>query len=510
MAYPRIRSVTSGLVLLVGALFATPALAQDTNAPTDINRVFVFGDSLSDGGAGITLVNLACKFATLNDPMCGVTRDSVSLGAPFHEGRSFSDGPVAMEVAANLLGKPMRPAYRINWLITQEGENYAIAGARASPDSGSQALTSLAKQVDAWVAHRRGIPSDSKDLHVIFIGGNDVLAAIEQDNLALVTNATMQIQAAIDRLAAHGARRFLVYSLPNFQGHRDAVVPRYYDVGGKPGAKVRRAGEKFNHGIAFLKAPKDTTIYRFDTQAFFQFAKSVFFTRKQDARNVACLDPTDQAFASLPNRPGKDVTISGTYRPGCDAGQLAHRMWFDDIHPSGALHQMLGIASYDFIVEQLTGKCAVVAWGKDAAVGKRQGLPGTIYRADGAYFRSMKLDDARDYSHTSMASGFRIDLPHWQRLGHQLPKTCGTHFRKARQPNRITNMHLWEAYSATGEGGYAKGEFDRPWPYGQFVYYNPQLLKFEYFKLRQSWGNYGAFPTDGRSNNAWWERITID
>ena len=79
MAYPRIRFVTSGLVLLVGALFATPALAQDTNAPTDINRVFVFGDSLSDGGAGITLVNLACKFATLNDPMCGVTRDSVSL-----------------------------------------------------------------------------------------------------------------------------------------------------------------------------------------------------------------------------------------------------------------------------------------------------------------------------------------------------------------------------------------------------------------------------------------------
>jgi hypothetical protein len=52
--------------------------------------------------------------------------------------------------------------------------------------------------VDAWVAHRRGFHSDSKDLHVIFIGGNDVLAAIEQDNLALVTNATTQIQAAID------------------------------------------------------------------------------------------------------------------------------------------------------------------------------------------------------------------------------------------------------------------------------------------------------------------------
>jgi phospholipase/lecithinase/hemolysin len=472
-----------------------------------ISQVFVFGDSLSDGGAGIASIDAACRSSAFGTEACGQRRESVRFGQPFFQQRSFSDGPVAVEVLAELLRKPLPAAWYSPFLphFSQPGQNYALAGAHAA-GTGTAYLISLPSQLNAWAHHQAGKPADPAALHVIFIGGNDLIGAIDGNRPHDVVTAVQKIQESINFLSTRGARRFLVYKLLDF-----ADVPRYQAQSAQQRALASSVSAQFNAGIDALSAPQGATIHRFDMQAFWTFAKQFAYQQGLDYKR-GCVEPAGDLFAGLKHRPGANVVLDAKVLAPCTSlSQLNDKLFFDDIHPSGLLHQWLGQASHDFIVEEMTGRCAIRTWGMDTLVPRgephmRRGLPGSLYAIDNTwnrkreYFRLTNL--GRDSSYWYFPTNER-DNQFWEYLGNTPDgQACGTAFR--------ANVNLWDARFTQQWGGAAKGDFAPAKRNAVFLYHNPYRNEAEYFRFTDPHGNgaFGYFPIDGVSSTSEWQRIT--
>lgn len=115
--------------LLVVAVLAL--MNPSAHSAPAFDHVVVFGDSLSDNG---------------------------------NAGRA-SNGPVWVEYLAKRLQVPLEPS-------RAGGTNYAVGGARLDPRSGG---TSLRVQADSYL---REPGSQGRILHIVYGGGNDLLAAV--------------------------------------------------------------------------------------------------------------------------------------------------------------------------------------------------------------------------------------------------------------------------------------------------------------------------------------------
>jgi len=193
-----LKAVALAVVLLPAAIAVRPA-AADTRT-----EAFVFGDSLSDSG----------NFYALNG--------GVYPPAPFYYDGRFSDGPVWWEYFVEMLGI--------------HATDLAVAGAftgdRNESDGAftgnpaTEQYPGLSDQVTAFLAARpQGVNPDA--LYVLWAGPNDliehlglVLATGDQSYINPVEPAS-NLAASIAALASHGARYFMVPSMPNL-----SVVPR--------------------------------------------------------------------------------------------------------------------------------------------------------------------------------------------------------------------------------------------------------------------------------------------
>ena len=487
----------TGALIAIGVLASAPARSQEWVNATDISRIYVFGDSLSDSGAGIAVLDRVCKSA-LGDLVCGKKRESVELGDGFHAGRSISNGPVAAEVMARLFGKPMDPAWNIPFMReSRVGQNYALAGSKAQ----MQIVFSLREQISAWVAHNSGQSQDPLALHVLLIGANDLLAAIKNpSDGASVPGAIAEIQTAINTLAANGARRVLVYKffdmseLPRYRTHADAATR----------TRAKQLTMEFNRGIDSLVAPAGVNILRFDLQPLWNFIEQMAFMQKTDI--AQCVLPVSELLSDIKASPEAKVRMSAVYAPGCGPSLSRERLFFDDIHPSGYLHLLLGIASYDFVVESLTGRCALHTWGKEDVTALphdfQRALMGSIYTIQNTwigkreYFRL--ASNKYWYFPTSEQDNWA-----WHFAGNRPPSTCGTAFR-----SRMSN---WDARHWQGKPVYVSdmapaGRGD------QFFIWNTFIGRHEYFEFLDpdKDGKYHYFPADGVGENRWWKRITLN
>lgn len=218
------------LVLAAAALFAPQRGYSDDrfghHRPVD--RIVVFGDSLSDPGNLYQLcrAGLVPPSPQPNDPdPCNVEAPGygmVGLDAlvgipslPYSVGANhLSNGPTWIEQFAKVagLGWSVRPAM----LGSVAGSsNYAVAGARASDFSQSPNVP-LSQQVDAFLL-RDGGPRNNPDaaLVVMQLGGNDIRDVLLEGSSAPIANAIASIRDNIIRLHYAGARRFLVWNVPN-------------------------------------------------------------------------------------------------------------------------------------------------------------------------------------------------------------------------------------------------------------------------------------------------------
>jgi phospholipase/lecithinase/hemolysin len=164
--------------VLTACSLATHALAQ---AAPKFDHLVVLGDSLSDMG---------------------------------NAGR-FSNGPVWVEQLATRLNVTLKPS-------ATGGLNFAVGGARLDPRSGPH---SLRAQADQFL---RGRQPAGRTLHIIYGGGNDLLAAVGD------LRSSRMVEAAVASL------RSIVLDLLR-GGATDLLLPNMPDVGMTPRISVRGA-----------------------------------------------------------------------------------------------------------------------------------------------------------------------------------------------------------------------------------------------------------------------------
>lgn len=198
MQTPRAAILSASIAFMFSA-FTLAASADSFSA------VFVYGDSLSDNG------NL---FAATGAPP-----------APYFDGR-FSNGPVAVEQLATLLGSPLND---FAW-------GGATTGIGNQADGGTQTTPGLA-HLPGMLAQLAGAPVPPalipSSLFVVWGGANDF------EINGSVTTAVTNIDTIVATLQAEGATHILVPGLPDL-----GLTPEFF---GDPAATL--FSDEFNEGL---------------------------------------------------------------------------------------------------------------------------------------------------------------------------------------------------------------------------------------------------------------------
>lgn len=199
------------LTLLVGIVMLAPGRVSadgDRHRFKPFDRIVVFGTSLSDPGNAYAFSG--CNISAPTYDMAPEDLLVPEADCPYARGGNrFSNGPTWIEDLGRVLGvsRSVRPALAGS---SNGASNYAIGGATAAPLSRHH----LAIQVDAFLRDFRGrAPADA--LYVIEMGSNDVRAALQTGNPAIIEQAIGSIAWHIQVLYGAGAKRFLVWNVPN-------------------------------------------------------------------------------------------------------------------------------------------------------------------------------------------------------------------------------------------------------------------------------------------------------
>lgn len=297
-----------------------PALAL-AHKPYD--RLFIFGDSLSDPGNAYYLLGTA-----LTPPY--ETLDALLIpDAPYAiGGHHFSNGSTWIEQLARQidLNASAEPAFRNSLRRRNKAGNYAVGGARAR-DSGSG--VDLPLQVGAYLAS--GATASDRSLYVIVFGGNDVrdaIAALALDpggatSATILGEAITSISDNILTLYSQGAREFFIGNSPDLSLTPAIRTLDLFSPGTQMAAAIITA--QFNAGIDSLidnlqSALPDLTLHTLDLSGMLH--ELVANPEQYRLTNVTdgCVMPGIPPFA---------------------CSQPKRYLYWDGIHPTTRTHSIL-------------------------------------------------------------------------------------------------------------------------------------------------------------------------
>ncbi len=270
----------STLLRLIGLLiiFAiADCMNSSARAQMAFDQIVVFGDSLSDNG---------------------------------NAGRS-SNGPVWVEHLAERLRLPLKPS-------RTGGTNFAVGGARLDPRSGN---TSLRAQASAYLRASR---PRGRILHIVYGGGNDLLAAVgDPRGGTMVETAVASLRSIVADLKSQGATDILVPNLPPI-----GMTPAVRSQGSQAIEAANRLAGRFNaaldQALSGFAAPGSPRLYRLDVWQLAERVRS---------------DPTAAGFA--------DITTPCSRQRGCER----HLFW-DGVHPTTQAHRRLADAALQLLEAQ--------------------------------------------------------------------------------------------------------------------------------------------------------------
>ena len=312
-----------------------------------IDRIVVFGDSLSDSGNAFAL--LGGGFVA--PPDYGMTDDTLDVitlipDAPYKSKR-FSNGQHTwIEVLAGAvgLGPSVKAAFAgSHW----KASNYAVGGATAGDIGVSE--FHLGAQVQRFLldVHDEA-PSDA--LYVIAIGGNDIRAAQAGDPAAVFGAALTAIGESIVVLYSKGARKFLIWNAPDV-GRTAAVrrldaavcVPPNLLPGcvADPATAASASYNGFLQGLlGVLSNLPHITIVQFD--AFTRLGEVQDDPKKFGLRDAttACIQPHVPTFGVISEPPFR-----------CKHPE-DHFFW-DGIHPTRAGHRIIALLVGEQLLNEL-------------------------------------------------------------------------------------------------------------------------------------------------------------
>jgi phospholipase/lecithinase/hemolysin len=286
---------------------ASPALADSPH-----QRFVVFGDSLSDPGNAFVLLR------KLEVPPF----DNLIPDAPYARGAAhFSNGATWIEQLS--LRERAVPSAGPALLIPRVFSNYAVGGSTAAPLSPFD----LSRQVSAFL-NDFGANAPGNALYVIWLGGNDIraaLGALAQDptgatSEGILKQAIEAIGINLHTLHFAGARKFLVANAPDL-----ALTPAVRKLGEQAQGAANLFSQQFNLGLERtlqgVEARLDVEIVRLDVFGIL---------------NEVVAAP--QTFG-LSNVTGACIRLNVT--AGAFCRQPGSYLFWDGIHPTAAGHRIL-------------------------------------------------------------------------------------------------------------------------------------------------------------------------
>jgi hypothetical protein len=317
--------------------------------------VFVFGGSLVDGGNALLL---AKKYDSL--PFAQMPEEAPTADKGYFEGR-FSDGYTFPDLIANkAIGTVTKPVFPFGfddpWLGLPispfggdpEGNNLNFAYGGAQIRKGPEVVPDFDDQTDAFknaVDHE----ADAGALYAVTIGANDVrrLAPADGDPIETATGIVKLHHAAetmlteLTQISNIGATNFLITGIPDV-----GIIPRYdidLDLVLNPGEQVRATAA--THYSAYM----DYLIRTYVVPGLENLGATVTYIPIADY-----VDPLGQHIPGALN--AGLSTIAALH--GLTTHQLSSNLlhyqdlvFFDDVHPTGQLHALVGSFAY----QKLTG-----------------------------------------------------------------------------------------------------------------------------------------------------------
>jgi len=342
-------------LLCLCLVFPIGAAADDADGEP-FSNVFVFGDSLSDTGnaaAGRNFFAPPGVELNLCNPVDIIT--GTGCGDLFFEETRVSNGRVAVEVPADRLGfGELQPSlhplfFATSGMVPIDGDNFAVAGATARGPS----LIDLPSQVLGFLISHPLAPPNA--LYVVFIGGNDVIDAIQALQAVLAGSPPASVETSEDIIAAAvdaigdninlligaGARKFLVVYAPNI-GSVPAIKIAA-EKAGVPPVLLRGFATfvtiQFNRQLAEhldqIRAEQreignSLKIKEFNLFRFFEGVRFVF--------RLFGLNTVDACFDS-----GRYLATGvRSFHPDCGVDKFDDFIFFDDLHPTGQIHRVVG------------------------------------------------------------------------------------------------------------------------------------------------------------------------
>jgi phospholipase/lecithinase/hemolysin len=231
---------------------------------------------------------------------------------------------------------------------------YAVAGAKARGTTDAD----LARQVDWLLVDHALLPQDA--IYVVMIGGNDAIDAMQADaalpaasvkpSAAIVLNAVNAIGAQVERLLDFGARRVIVANVPDL-----AALPGTRAKAKVSADEAAALAAATAISVAFNAAldskldaieakahwvPPTPVIERFDLSTALTVARVTIAANGGNAVNACFASDAYRDSAQAPR----------VFHPDCapetadSAPRFSRFAFWDDIHPTGAVHAALGDA----------------------------------------------------------------------------------------------------------------------------------------------------------------------
>lgn len=268
------------------------------------SELVIFSGSLSDTG---NCASIGCS--EFPDP-------------PFFQNRS-SNGPVAVDVLASLLRLSSEPSLHL--VGPEQGTNYAFLGALAGGDRDID----LEAQVDAYL-EPRGYVADPDALYFVFIGGNDVIAAVQEPDpaaaKAVLRGAVKGISRAVRDLVAAGARNLLV---GNFIDLGIAPISRDLGITEIATLRTKQFNRLLSRQVKLLEFFLRIDILEFD---FFEFGEDFLASAEQ----LGFTNTTDSCLAQPVGE--------------CDFDTF---VFFNELFPTARIHQLMGNEIVSTAIRQL-------------------------------------------------------------------------------------------------------------------------------------------------------------
>jgi outer membrane lipase/esterase len=283
-------------------------------AATPYTSLYVFGDSLSDGGNNRIVLGGGGAGQI-------ITSNTYIPSLPYASG-TYSNGPVWVNSFASALGLGPFAAPSL-----AGGGNHAYGGARTSVDGSFFGFPpSTATQVNSFLTGKISISADG--LYVVATGGNDLRAAAEAIAGGAAVNSTIAAAAAayatnvgniVDSLQAKGASRIVVWDAPNL-GRAPAALA------GGPAASFlgTSIAQSFNAALTLRLSGEPTSVTMFDIFGVF---------------NTIAANPASYGLTNISDACGAVV--------GCDADKY---LFWDGIHPTARGQVLIADAMLSSVV----------------------------------------------------------------------------------------------------------------------------------------------------------------